>query len=143
MYLEGRTENLVELPTSSIGQGLIPEMELLPEVYLAELLSKEINGTCITSIKNILEEVTAELPEVTAEPPEVTVELPEVTVELPEVTAELPEVTVELSEVTAELPEVTVELPEVTLEEIDNDDDSIAVIFTTAPLEDSNRLSKL
>jgi hypothetical protein len=43
--LKARTENLVELPTSSIGQGLIPKIELLPGVYLAESLSKGINGT--------------------------------------------------------------------------------------------------
>jgi hypothetical protein len=33
--LKARTENLVELPTSSKGQGLILKVELLPRVYLA------------------------------------------------------------------------------------------------------------
>ncbi|PNF14896.1 hypothetical protein B7P43_G05140 [Cryptotermes secundus] len=66
--LKARTENLVRLPTPSKGQGLISKKELIPGVYLAESLSTEINGTCVTSIINSLET------DVTIEPPVVVLE---------------------------------------------------------------------
>jgi hypothetical protein len=43
--LKARSENLVKLPTSSKGQGLISKKEVTSGVYLAESLSTEINGT--------------------------------------------------------------------------------------------------
>jgi len=68
LKLEARTENIVLLPTHSSGQGLIFKQELIPGVYLAESLTVERDGHCITSIVNTLsEEVTLDTPLVTLE----------------------------------------------------------------------------
>jgi hypothetical protein len=66
--LKPRAESIVKLPTSSKGKGIIRKKEILPGVYLAESLSEEINGNCITSIINTLEE------EITIEPPKIELE---------------------------------------------------------------------
>lgn len=61
--LRARCENIVRLPTLSKGQGLISKMELAPGIYLAESLSTEIDGTCISSTINTLEQdVTIDAP---------------------------------------------------------------------------------
>jgi hypothetical protein len=66
--LKPRAECIVKLPTSSVGHGIIHKKELIPGVYLAESLSREINGSCITSIINTLEEeITIESPEIELE----------------------------------------------------------------------------
>jgi hypothetical protein len=57
--LKARSENIVRLPTSSLGQGWTSRKEILPGIFLAESITKGINGTCITSMINTLEsEVT-------------------------------------------------------------------------------------
>ena len=56
LTLKARSENIVKLPTKSLGHGLISKRELIPGIYLAESLTKAINGKCITSIINTLEE---------------------------------------------------------------------------------------
>ena len=58
----------MKLPTKSLGNGLISKRELIPGIYLAESLTKAINGKCITSIINTLEE------DVTLDPPQVLLE---------------------------------------------------------------------
>lgn len=68
LTLKARSENIVKLPTKSMGHGLISKRELIPGVYLAESLTKEMNGKCITSIVNTREEdITLDLPQVLLE----------------------------------------------------------------------------
>jgi len=55
LTLKTRTESIVQLPTKSKGLGIISKREIVPGVYLAESLTEEINGYCITSIVNTLE----------------------------------------------------------------------------------------
>jgi hypothetical protein len=50
-----RTENTVQLPTKSKGHVIIPKREIVPGVYLAESLAREVDGYCVTSIINTLE----------------------------------------------------------------------------------------
>ena len=50
--LRARTENIVSVPTTSKGLGLLPKNELLPGVYIAASLTRAVNGVCITSIIN-------------------------------------------------------------------------------------------
>jgi hypothetical protein len=68
LTLKARSENIVKLPTKSLGHGLISKKELMPGVYLAESLTKVMNGKCVTSIVNTLEE------DITLDPPEVLLE---------------------------------------------------------------------
>ena len=56
LTLIARSEDVVKLPTKSLGHGIISKKELMPVVYLAKSLTKAINGMCITSIVNTLEE---------------------------------------------------------------------------------------
>jgi len=56
LTLKARSENIVNLPTKSMGHGLISKKELIPGIYLAESLTKEMNRKCFTSIVNTLEE---------------------------------------------------------------------------------------
>jgi hypothetical protein len=66
--LRARSENYVKLPTSSKGIGLIEKQEISPGIYLAESLTRETNGLCVTSIINMLEEdVTIDYPHVNLE----------------------------------------------------------------------------
>ena len=68
LTLKTRSENIVKLPNKSMGHGLISKKELIPGVYLAESLTKEVNGECITSIVNTREEdITLDLPQVLLE----------------------------------------------------------------------------
>jgi hypothetical protein len=61
--LKARSENYVKLPTTCKGQGLISKREIIPGIYMAESLTREIEGACITSIVNTLEEdVTIDAP---------------------------------------------------------------------------------
>jgi len=53
--LMARTENVVSVPTTSKGLGLLPKNELLPGVYIASSLTRAINGICVTSIINTTE----------------------------------------------------------------------------------------
>lgn len=70
--LKGRTENIVQLPTTSKGHGIIPKSEIVQGVYLAESLTNEVNGYCVTSIVNTLEEdITIDLPQVELEEVEI------------------------------------------------------------------------
>jgi hypothetical protein len=48
--LQARSENYVKLPNACKGQGLISRKEIIPGIYMAESLTREIGGTCITSI---------------------------------------------------------------------------------------------
>jgi hypothetical protein len=41
LTLKARSENIVKLPTTSMGHGLINKRELIPGVYLAETLTNE------------------------------------------------------------------------------------------------------
>lgn len=62
------TESIVQLPTKSKGCGIISKREIAPGVYLAESLTKEVNGYCITSIVNTLgEDITIHSPHVELE----------------------------------------------------------------------------
>jgi hypothetical protein len=68
LTLKARSENIVKLPTKSMGHGLISKRKLTPGVYLAESLTKEMNGRNITSIVNTREEdITLDLPQVLLE----------------------------------------------------------------------------
>jgi hypothetical protein len=70
--LKGRTENIVQLPTTSKGHGIIPKSEVAQGVFLAESLTNVVNGYCITSIVNTLEEdITIDLPQVELEEVEI------------------------------------------------------------------------
>ena len=63
LTLKARSENIVKLPSKSMGHGLISKRELIPGVYLSESLTKEMNGKCIMSIVNTREEdITLDLP---------------------------------------------------------------------------------
>jgi hypothetical protein len=63
LTVRARTENIVEIPTSSKGLGLLPKGELLPGVYIASSLTRAVNGVCVTSIINTTEtDQTVELP---------------------------------------------------------------------------------
>ena len=55
LTLKPRIESIVRLPTKSKGLGIIPKKEIIPGVYLAESLTEEIDGHCITSMVNTLE----------------------------------------------------------------------------------------
>jgi hypothetical protein len=56
------------LPTKSKGHGIVSKREIIPGAYLAESLIKEINGYCVTSIVNTLEEdITIDSPHVELE----------------------------------------------------------------------------
>jgi hypothetical protein len=68
LTLRARSENYVKLPTSSTGIGLTEKQEISPGIYLAESITSEINGLCVTSIINMLEEdVTIDYPQVNLE----------------------------------------------------------------------------
>ena len=54
--IRARTESIVRLPTEFKGFGIISKRELLPGVYLAEALTEGIDGYCVTSVVNALEE---------------------------------------------------------------------------------------
>jgi len=56
LTLKTRTENIVRLPTKSRGHGIISKREIVPGVYLAESLTREVDGFCVTSIVNTLGE---------------------------------------------------------------------------------------
>jgi hypothetical protein len=63
VMLKARSENYVKLPTSCKGQGLISRKEIIPGIYMAESLTRETGGACITSIVNTLvEDVTTDTP---------------------------------------------------------------------------------
>ena len=68
LTLKPRTESIVSLPTKSKGLGIIQRKEIIPGVYLAESLTEEIDGHCITSIMNTLEK------EIIIDPPHVQLE---------------------------------------------------------------------
>ena len=60
---KNRTENIVRVPSALKGLGLLPKCELLPGVYLAASLAREVSDGCVTSIINTAEtDVTVELP---------------------------------------------------------------------------------
>jgi hypothetical protein len=68
LILKPRTESIVRLPTKSKGLGIIPKGEIIPGVHLAESLTEEINGYCVTSIVNTLEkEITIDASQVNLE----------------------------------------------------------------------------
>jgi hypothetical protein len=54
--MKARSENYVKLLTTCKGQGLISRREIIPGIYMAESLTREMEGACITSIVNTLEE---------------------------------------------------------------------------------------
>jgi len=63
LTLKTRIENIVRVPNSSKGLGLLSKTEFLPGVYLASSLTRAINGGCATGIINTTEiELTIELP---------------------------------------------------------------------------------
>ena len=68
LTLKTRTESIVQLPTKCKGLGIISKREIIPGVHLAESLTEEINGYCITSIVNTLER------DITIDPPHVELE---------------------------------------------------------------------
>lgn len=66
-----RSETLVEVPTSCYTNlsGVITKEELLPGVYMAETLTRSVNGPCVVSILNTLDtEGNMQTPEVQLEP---------------------------------------------------------------------------
>jgi hypothetical protein len=95
LSLKARSENIMKLPTKSVGHGLTSKKELMPGVYLAESLTKAMDGMCIISIVNTLEE------------------------------------------------DITLDLPQILLGEIDDNDESMPLIYTAVSVEDSGRLSRL
>jgi hypothetical protein len=63
LTVRDRTEDIVEIPTSSKGLGLLPKGELSPGVYIASSLNMAVKGICVTSIINTTEiDQTVELP---------------------------------------------------------------------------------
>jgi hypothetical protein len=46
LTLKARSENIVKLPTKSLGHRLISKKKLMPGVYLAESLTKNMNEMC-------------------------------------------------------------------------------------------------
>ena len=65
LTLIARSEDVLKLSTKSLGHGIISKKKLMPVVYLAESLTKAMNGMCITSIVNTLEEdLTHDVPQV-------------------------------------------------------------------------------
>jgi hypothetical protein len=56
--LKARSENFVKLPTTCKGQGLISRREIIPGIYMAASLTREIEGACKTSIVNTLDKDT-------------------------------------------------------------------------------------
>jgi hypothetical protein len=59
LTLKARTENILQLPT---------KREIVPGVYLAESLTREVNGYCIMSIVNTLgEDIATDFPHVELE----------------------------------------------------------------------------
>jgi hypothetical protein len=65
LTLKARTESIVGLPTTSKVHGLISKRAVAPGMYLAESLTMETKGYCVTSIMNTLEEdITIESPHV-------------------------------------------------------------------------------
>jgi uncharacterized protein YqgV (UPF0045/DUF77 family) len=58
----------VKLPTKSLGDGIITKTEVMPGVFLAESLTKAINGKFITGIVNTMEQ------DVILDPPQVLLE---------------------------------------------------------------------
>jgi hypothetical protein len=56
LKLKARTENIVKLPTKYKGHGILSKREVVPGVYLAESLTREVNGYCVTSLVNTLGE---------------------------------------------------------------------------------------
>jgi len=95
LTLKTRTERIVHIPTKSKGQRIISKRGIVPGVYLAESLTEEINGYCITSIVNTLEM------------------------------------------------DITIDSPHVELEEIEDDCNDAALMFTSSEVETKDRLSKL
>lgn len=85
----------MQLPTKSLGHRSTSKNEFIPRVYLAESLTKAMNGMCITSIINILEE------------------------------------------------DITLDLPQVLLEEVDDNEESMPLIYTAVSVEDTRRSSRL
>jgi hypothetical protein len=66
--LTARSENYAKLPTSSKKIGRIEKREISPGIYLAESLTRQTNGLCVTSIINTLEDdVTIDYPHVNLE----------------------------------------------------------------------------
>jgi len=66
--LRARTENIVSVPTTSKGLGLLPKNEILPGVYIASSLTRAVDGVCVTSIINTTEiDQNVELPWVVLE----------------------------------------------------------------------------
>jgi hypothetical protein len=60
LTVRARTENIVEIPTSSKGLGLLAKGELSPGVYIASSLNRAV---CVTSIINTTKtDQTVELP---------------------------------------------------------------------------------
>ena len=95
LSLKARSENIVKLPNKSVGHGLTSKKELMPGVYLAESLTKAMDGMCITSIVNTLEE------------------------------------------------DITLDLPQVLLEEIDDNEESMPLIYTAVSVQYTGRISRL
>jgi hypothetical protein len=56
LTLIARSEDVLKLPTKSLGHRIISKKELMPVVYLAESLTKAMSGMCITNIVSTLEE---------------------------------------------------------------------------------------
>jgi hypothetical protein len=52
----------MKLPTTCKGEGLISRKEILPGIYIADTITRVIEGACKTSIVNMLEDVTTEEP---------------------------------------------------------------------------------
>jgi hypothetical protein len=68
LTLKTRTENIIRLPTKSKGQGIISKREIISGVYLAESLTREVNGYCVTSSVNTLGE------DILIDPPQIELE---------------------------------------------------------------------
>jgi hypothetical protein len=68
LTLRARSENIVKLPSESLGDGLISKRRIMPGVFLAESLTKAINWKCVTSIVNTLEQ------DIILDPPQILLE---------------------------------------------------------------------
>jgi len=68
LTLIARSEDVVKVPTKSLCHRIISKKELIPVVYLAESLTRAMNGMCITSIVNSMkEDITLDVPQVLLE----------------------------------------------------------------------------
>ena len=53
--LRASTENVVSVPTTSEGLGLLPKNELVPGVFIDSTLTRAVKSFCVTSVVKTME----------------------------------------------------------------------------------------